>query len=258
MRRIVVKISYLGADFHGSQAQPGLRTVESQVRADITKICHISDDISDVRFSSRTDKGVNAIGNAVAFNTTIDDGQTLLRALNAVSDGVFYRSFCFVDGDFNVRYASDRTYRYILPLKGMNVEKAKDCANLFVGEHDFARVCKYDGKPTVATIDSIDVIESENTVILEFKARFFLWNMIRRISSAVYRVSLGRASLDSVKDAIDGKDLSFGMCRPDALTLLDVNYDWLAFEDARGKEYLKRSEELVFSGLVRQSFLDSL
>lgn len=258
MRRIVVKISYLGADFHGSQAQPGLRTVESQVKADITKICHISDDISDVRFSSRTDKGVNAIGNAVAFNTDMNDGQTLLRALNAVSNGVFYRSFCFVDDDFNVRYATDRTYRYILPLKGMDLEKARDCANLFVGEHDFARFCKYDGKPTTAVIDSIDIMESGNTAILEFKARFFLWNMIRRISSAIHRVSLGRTSLESVKDAIGGKDLSFGMCRPDALTLLDVNYDWLTFEDARGKEYLKKSEELVFAGLIKQSFLNSL
>ena len=258
MKRIVVKISYLGDQFYGSQAQPGLRTVESQVKADISKICHINDDESEVRFSSRTDKGVNALGNAIVFNTPIEDGQVLLRALNAVSEGVFYRSFCFVDEEFNVRYASDRTYRYILPQKGMNIEMARRCADLFLGEHDFARFCKYDGKPTVARIDSIDLTENGNTVILEFKARFFLWNMIRRMSSAIYRVSIGRAFLESVEEALNGKDISFGMCRPDALTLLDVNYDWLTFEDAREKEYLKRSEELAFSGQIRQAFLDSL
>lgn len=257
MKRILVKISYLGAEFYGSQAQPGLRTVESQVKSDISKICNINDE-SEVRFSSRTDKGVNALGNAVAFFTPIEDGQVLLRALNAVSDGIFYRSFCFVDDDFNVRYASYRTYRYILPSKNMDLESAKECAKIFLGEHDFVRFCKYDGKPTIANIESIDVVCKGDTVILEFKARFFLWNMIRRISSAIHRVSIGKASLESVEEALNGKNISFGMGRPDALTLLDVEYDWLEFEDARGKEYLKRSEELAFSERIKQSFFDSL
>jgi tRNA pseudouridine(38-40) synthase len=68
-----------------------------------------------LRFSSRTDKGVNALGNTLSFYTPMDDGQTLLRALNAVSCGVYYRSFCFVDDGFNIRHASSRSYRYILP-----------------------------------------------------------------------------------------------------------------------------------------------
>lgn len=258
MRRIAVKVAYLGDGFSGSQAQPGKRTVESQVEEDISKVCHISRDEMCLRFSSRTDKGVNALGNALAFYTPIEDGQTLLRALNAVSDGVFYRSFCFVDDDFNIRHASSRTYRYILPSEGMDIEKARACARLFLGEHDFARFCKYDGKPTVACIESIDVVESDNVVVLEFRARFFLWNMIRRISSAIHRVSLGRASMDDVSSALSGAEISFGMSRPDALTLLDVDYDWLSFEDARGKVYGKRTGEVVFSGRIRQTFLESL
>lgn len=258
MRRIAVKVAYLGDGFSGSQAQPGMRTVESQVEEDISKVCHISRDEMCLRFSSRTDKGVNALGNALVFNTPMDDGQTLLRALNAVSDGVHYRSFCFVDDDFNVRYASSRSYRYILPSKGMDLDIARSCAQLFVGEHDFARFCKYDGKPTVARIDSIDVREEGDTVVLEYHARFFLWNMIRRISSAIHRASLGRASMEDVAAAIDGAEISFGMSRPDALTLLDVDYDWLSFQDARGKEYRKRTDELLFTGRVRMSFLESL
>ena len=258
MKRIVIKVAYLGDGFSGSQAQPGKRTVESQVEEDISKVCHISRDEMCLRFSSRTDKGVNALGNTLSFYTPMDDGQTLLRALNAVSDGVYYRSFCFVDEVFNIRHASSRSYRYILPSKGMDLDIARSCASLFMGEHDFARFCKYDGKPTVANIDSIDVIDNGDTVALEFHARFFLWNMIRRISSAIHRASLNRASLDDIKAAIDGADISFGMSRPDALTLLDVDYNWLTFEDARGKEYRKKTDEMLFSGRIRQDFLELL
>jgi tRNA pseudouridine38-40 synthase len=258
MKRIVIKVAYLGDGFSGSQAQPGKRTVESQVEDDISKVCHISSDEMCLRFSSRTDKGVNALGNTLSFYTPMDDGQTLLRALNAVSCGVYYRSFCFVDDGFNIRHASSRSYRYILPSKGMDLDIARACASLFIGEHDFARFCKYDGKPTVANIDSIEVIRNGDTVALEFHARFFLWNMIRRISSAIHRTSLGRASLEAVEAALNGEDISFGMSRPDALTLLDVDYDWLHFEDARGKTYHEKTDELVFSGRVRQAFLESL
>lgn len=258
MKRIAVKIAYLGDGFSGSQAQPGKRTVESQVETDISKVCHISRDDMVLRFSSRTDKGVNALGNALTFYTPIEDGDILLRALNAVSDGVYYRSYCFVDEEFNVRHASSRRYRYILPSTGMDLDIARSCASLFVGEHDFARFCKYDGKPTTACIESIDLIEMDGVVALEFNARFFLWNMIRRISSAIHRTSLGRASLEDVESALNGRDVSFGMSRPDALTLLDVEYDWLDFKDARGKTYHEKTDELVFSGRIRQSFLESL
>ena len=204
MKRVAMKIAYLGSGFSGSQAQPELRTVESQVLEDIRKVLKTDD--PRLSFSSRTDKGVNALGNAIAFDSSMDDLLVLAKALNSVSDGVFYRSFCEIDDEFNIRYASRRIYRYVLDGEGIDIDKARECCRLFEGEHDFFRFCRYDGKPTTLRIDSISCIPSGDCVVLEFNARYYLWNMIRRISSAVEAVGKGKRSLDDVQAALNGKD----------------------------------------------------
>ena len=94
--------------------------------------------------------------------------------------------------------------------------------------------------------------------VLEFQARYYLWNMIRRISSAVERVGKGKATIGDVKEALDGKDVSFGVGRADALTLMDVQYDWLDFAlaDPRGIEGRKRGH--VMEERLRLGFYTSL
>ncbi len=256
MKRVAMKIAYLGSGFSGSQAQPGLRTVTSQVLEDIGKVLGRED--PSLEFSSRTDKGVNALGNVIAFHSDMDDLRVLTKALNSVSDGVFYRSYCEVEDDFNVRHASRRIYRYVLDPCGLDMDKAKECCRMFEGEHDFARFCRYDGKPTTLTLNRVDLLEEDGLPVLEFQARYYLWNMIRRISSAVERVGKGKATIGDVKEALDGKDVSFGVGRADALTLMDVQYDWLDFAlaDPRGIEGRKRGH--VMEERLRLGFYTSL
>ncbi len=258
MRRVAVKIAYLGDGFSGSQIQPNTLTVESEVISNLELVSRMSREDIDLRFSSRTDKGVNALGNAIAFYTPFEDDIALLRALNSVSDSVFYRSIAEVDSDFNPRHASRRRYRYVLPAEGLDVDSARECAELFVGEHDFQRFCRPDGKPTTATIDSIDVSDREDTVVLEFTARYFLWNMIRRISAAIDSVARGRSSVDEVRLALEGQDRTFGVARPDALTLVDVEYDWMEFTDAASEQISDRVSEGLFREELRKSFLESI
>ena len=259
MKRVVVKIAYMGEGFNGSQIQPTGRTVESEVLDKLILIQKLSPEEIDLKFSSRTDKGVNALGNAIIFNSIFDDNQTLLRALNAVGKDIFFRSVCEVEPEFNIRYATSRKYRYVLPSDGMNMELARQCADMFLGEHDFARFCKPDNKPTVANIQRIDMELDGDVVILEFEARFFLWNMIRRISSAIQSVSKGIRSLDDVHRALDDlEEMNFGVSRPDALTLMDVNYDWLTFEEADQSLFTERKQEESFRTDLRREFFDSI
>lgn len=258
MSRLAVKIAYLGDGFSGSQVQPSLRTVEGEVESNLELITKASAEELDLKFSSRTDKGVNALGNAISFNSPFEDETKLLKALNAVSDGVFYRSFCEVPDDFNVRYASGRTYRYILPSEGMDMCLARQCAGLFIGEHDFLRFCRPDNKPTVADVKSITLEEGDGIVTLTFEARYFLWNMIRRMSSAIERAAKGRIGLDDVSRALEGEEISFGVSRPDALTLMDVRYDWLEFTPVDQRQFSERRDASLFEHSLRTSFYDSL
>ncbi len=259
MKRVVVKIAYLGEGFNGSQIQPVGRTVESEVLDKLTLVSKLTPGELDLKFSSRTDKGVNALGNAIAFNSVFSHNTTLLRALNAVGGDIFFRSVCEVPQDFNVRYATSRVYRYILPAEGLDIDLAWECADIFLGEHDFARFCKPDNKPTVANVERIDIDVKGDIMILEFEARFFLWNMIRRMVAAIDSVARGIHDTDDVHRALDGlQEINFGVARPDALTLVDVNYDWLSFEEADPSLFEDRRREELFRQDLRRSFFDSL
>ena len=258
MRRVAVRFAYLGEGFSGSQIQPRARTVEGEMRSALHKVCGLDDPDLDLRIASRTDKGVNALGNVAVFRTGIEDPETLLRALNAVSDGVFYTAFAEVDEDFNPRHASSREYRYVLPSKDLDVDLARECAGLFVGEHDFARFCRPDGKPTVVTIDSIDVSTEGETVVLTYHARFFLWNMVRRTAAAIRSVASGHSTLDDVRSALDGNDVNFGIARADALTLTSVDYDGLTFTPSHSHVLSEKVGECAFSSDLRRGFYTAL
>jgi len=258
MIRAAVKIAYLGAHFSGSQIQPGCRTVEGDILSDLRALTKMRDEEIDLRLASRTDRGVNSLGNVAVFNSSIEDPDILLKALNAVSKDVFYRSIAFVDEEFNPRFANRRSYRYILRSDGMDVPAMRSCAELFAGEHDFIRFCKPDGKPTTIVLDSVDVRKEDGLVVLDFSARYFLWNMIRRMAAAIMSVGRGDSSVSDVKDALEGKEITFGLARPDALTLLDVRYDGIEFAVPSADMFDRRVEEEMFKDKLRNLFFTSL
>ncbi|MBR7123808.1 MAG: tRNA pseudouridine(38-40) synthase TruA, partial [Candidatus Methanomethylophilaceae archaeon] len=192
------------------------------------------------------------------FNTAFQDNESLLRALNAVSKDVYYRSVTDVDEDFNPRYANVRSYRYMVTYDDVDVERMRECSKVFLGHHDFKRFCKYDGKPTETDLTRISVIEDDGTVYFEFESRFFLWNMIRRISAAIIEVGSGRATIEEVKAVLEGKEGTFGLGRPDALTLTDVVYYALDFKEYRSEPLESKSGELRIAAELDAGFYRSI
>ena len=259
MRRVALRIAYRGKDFSGSQYQPGLRTVVGDMITDLQTICHDKDaEWFDIKPSSRTDAGVDALGNVVAVNTDFRDNLQFLKALNAVSERIFYTGIADVSDDFNPRFANERVYRYILPSDGLDVDLARLFSELFLGEHDFIRFCKQnEDKPTVTTMDSIDVEEKDGCIVLTFRAQYYLWNMIRKISAAIDSVARGYHTMDDVKAALGGKVINFGIARPDALTLMEVRYEGLMFLPY-DESYSERRKDALFSNLLENTFLKSL
>jgi tRNA pseudouridine38-40 synthase len=259
-RRVAVKIAYSGKDFSGSQVQPGLVTVMGEVaRALVLTGDGREEEWFDPKCSSRTDAGVNALGNVIVFNTFFEDGATMLKALNGASKTVHFRGFAYVPDDFNVRYADTRVYRYVMPKSNMDMELVRECASLFSGYHDFARFCKYDGKPTDMTLERMELTETESTVEIVFESRYFLWNQIRRICSAIIRVGKGNTTIDEVKAALnDLKETNFGVARADALTLMDVRYEGLEFEFPDVDTLRWKKDALLFTNALERSFLDDI
>lgn len=258
-RRVAVRIAYLGNDFSGSQYQPGLRTVLGDVASDLAETGGgRSEEWFDLKCASRTDAGVNALGNVIVFNTFFNDDAKLLKALNAVSGRIYYTAIATVDADFNPRFADERVYRYMLPAKGIDVGLARECAELFTGEHDFVRFCKANGKPTVLDMRSIEVSEEGGMLILVFRARYFLWNMIRKITAAISSVGAGDTPIERIGRALEGDDMVVKIVRPDALTLMEVRYDGIDFSVPAGDLFTKRTDEEKFVLSLKNDFFSSL
>ena len=163
-----VMIAYDGREFTGSQRQPSKDTVEDEcIRA--LKRVHAIDSEKESRFraGSRTDTGVSALCNVIAFETGFKKRDRLLRALNAASETVYFYAYAEVGPEFSPRRAKQRWYRYFLPTeKKMDLDLMDRAAKEFVGKHDFKRFCRAEGKSTERTIDSITLTRLGDIVVI--------------------------------------------------------------------------------------------
>ena len=261
MTRYAVKVGYRGSDYCGSQIQPGLRTVEGDILQALVETGKGRPaEWFDLKMAGRTDAGVNALGNVAVFNTDFTDPETMLRALNGSTGTIFFLAAAEVDQDFRPRHALTRTYRYLIPSFRTDIEKVRQCAAMFEGTHDFLRFYKTegDGKGTVVNIQRITVEDRGDVIALTFKADHFLWNMIRRISAAIIKVGRGRTDIETVRRAIDGEDITFGLAPPEPLTLTDVEYPDLEFTEYRSGVLDRKVRALMFDNAVADDFLRSI
>jgi tRNA pseudouridine38-40 synthase len=79
---------------------------------------------------------------------------------------------------------------------------------------------------TVKSIDDIKVFRVGDLVVIDFLAREYLWNMVRRMVAALSEVGKGRIEIESVRDSLLGKEACFGLAPAEFLVLMDVMYDF--------------------------------
>jgi tRNA pseudouridine38-40 synthase len=146
-------LEYDGTEFHGWAVQPGLRTVEGEVRAALDEVYPAW---SGLGVAGRTDTGVHALGQVASFSA--EDGPPPERAAAAL-DSVLPEDIAAVAAevapdDFHARFsARARSYRYRLWLRRarspferrrslwwprpLDEERLAEAAALLAGEHDF-------------------------------------------------------------------------------------------------------------------------
>jgi len=218
-----MKIAYRGSDFHGQARQPGLRTVEGEVLHALLRTRAIRDARTN-RFqsASRTDRGVSALGNVVAFDTDLAP-EAAARGFNGKARGVWAWAATSVPDDFSARKARERWYRYVLPATH-DAARINDALRRFEGEHDFRNFTR-DRARTVARIDLARATAEKDATTLDFKAPSFRWNLVRRLVSAALRVEAGKASLADIEAALEGPQaVDLGLAPPEPLILMDVVY----------------------------------
>ena len=252
MARYKLTLAYNGTDFFGSQRQANPRTVQGELEKTLSKLGWTG---SSVIMSGRTDTGVHATGQVVAFDLdwphTDDD---LARALNAtLSVDIAVQNVRIVHASFHPRFdATSRLYQYRLfcqpvrqPIResfawrvwpAIDVERLCTTALLFLGRHDFSVF----GSPTtpkgstVRTVMKAEWMSAENDEWhFEVQADAFLYRMVRRLVFVQVAVAQGKISADAIAHAFanptqaesGSKKVPAGLAPAHGLTLVEVKYD---------------------------------
>lgn len=230
--RLAFRIGYLGGGFFGSQYQPDKRTVEGEIR----DACHraglfLSPGSARMGISGRTDRGVHARCQIVAFSTLYPD-----RARRAfpgqLPPDIWVYDMCVVPDDYSPRYdLISRTYRYIFADYPLDIAAMQNVAPLFIGTHDFSCFSRVEpGKNPVRMVSSLSVYGDNDCCWFEITAQSFLWHMVRSIATALIRVSEDQFTPEDIRGLLSGRcNNKVKPASPEGLILWEVD-DLLVWE----------------------------
>ena len=252
---LLVKIAYDGTKFHGFQYQPNLKTVQGELLRILAKLgqerCPPG--------ASRTDRGVHALGNVV--KVYLEDGDRVCRIITANCDGIVAYAYANVPKNFPVTKAKERHYRYILHRSQIN-DKFEKIIKLFEGIHDFSQFVRGKPKNTLRRINEINITCSGDFVFVDFYAKSFLWEMIRRIVGSALILQNEENAEEIILRALDGEEMDkkYKRTAPPNLILMDVKYEEIEFQKASlGKSVekilLKVSNEIFARGYLYSEVL---
>lgn len=257
MRTIRLVIEYDGTQFHGWAIQRSNaggpaegehnKTVQGTLEAALSALT--KEEIR-ARAASRTDAGVHARGQVVAFETSKDNipMRGFVRGMNALLPAALVvRNASVVEDGWDPRRTSrGKRYRYTYwndeapsaidrkrtwhARTPFDLEGMRAAAAHLVGTHDFEafRSAQCEAKHAIRTIYSIEVFRGEHSAIhVDIIGNAFVRNMVRIIAGNLRDVGLRRMTADDVKRVLESKDRAEGAMTapPHGLTLEEVIYD---------------------------------
>jgi pseudouridylate synthase I len=230
--KIALKIGYEGTQFAGSQIQPEQRTVEGELLKALKEVDAIENiETANLSSSGRTDAGVHAISQVVTFHAA-NPRMAIPRVLNSkLPRDVWAWAYAEVPDDFDPRrHAVRRKYRYVLNAEDYDISKMRDAAKLMIGEHNFSNFAKKDKnnpRSTVRRIERLDIRSTGPVIKIDIVANAYLWNMIRKIVSALTFVGRNSRPIEWISLMLDPENYEEGIEPAPAygLVFLEVQYD---------------------------------
>ncbi len=220
-RGVLLTVAYDGEHFSGWAMQEGSRTVQDVLRS---AILTMAPDVTNVRGASRTDAGVHAEGQVVAFDTTREiEARGWVLGLNAsLPDDVAVRAARQVPAGFEPRAAArGKRYRYRLLLdpvrdpllRGrawrvghpLDLEKMAREAVRLEGTHDYRafRSARDERQNTVRTLKRVAIErEGDRVAAIVVEGSAFMHNMVRIIAGTLVDVARGHLDEGAVTRAI--------------------------------------------------------
>lgn len=237
-------IEYDGTAYYGFQRQRQPNTVQERLEQAIRLL---SNQAVAVLGAGRTDSGVHALGQVIAFDLSWRHGVgALQRAMNAhLPADIAARRLEIVRDDFHPRYdALSRTYQYHLyngkirsPLRRqtswhvsrpLDVEAMNRAAAHLVGVHDFAAFGRPpQGDNSVRQVFQAHWRRQDEELLFTIQANAFLYRMVRSLVGSLKEVGEGSWSVESfvqIFQAADRRRIA-QVAPPQGLFLVSVEYD---------------------------------
>jgi tRNA pseudouridine38-40 synthase len=204
--RLRLTLEYDGTDFRGWAAQPGLRTVEGELRR---ALAELYGSVQGLAVAGRTDAGVHALGQVASVD--VDGGPPAARAAEALNaalpDDVSVIAAAEAAPDFHARHsARSRAYRYRIhrrrersPFEArrswwlprpLDPRTLAEAAALVVGEHDFRAFTPTETQHDVfrRTVLRAEWVARDDHLDFEIEADSFLRHMVRTLVGTMVEV----------------------------------------------------------------------
>ena len=246
MARIRMTVEYDGSRYHGFQIQHNANTVQAELEKGIQ---HLTGEDVSIICAGRTDSGVHALGQVIAFNTLTsipgDKWQFALNSFLPADIQIIESSECIPQ--FHPRFdARSKTYHYIIyrQNKGhifyrnyalhnidfLDVAAMQAACQLLEGRHNFKSFCASGSsvKTFERSIYRCSLVEEEPFLRMEIQADGFLYNMVRIIMGTLYTswFQVGNYQPETMMYIIAAQDRSQAgpTVPPQGLYLMEVEY----------------------------------
>ena len=238
-------LAYDGTDYYGFQRQNRENTIQSELESALRKIGWLG---KTIQAAGRTDSGVHATGQVVAFFHEWQHSTKQMKAAlnNFLPKSIAVQAVKRVPDEFHPRYdAVNREYKYAITVADdrqpekerfmwriyghPDWEKIKGAARLFLGKHEFSqfgRALKEDGSTDREVLVSEWVQISPGDHEYRICANAFLYHMVRRIVFVMIKAGEGKIEQNVIENALEGKKekITAGIAPACGLTLTGVNY----------------------------------
>ncbi len=244
--RYALIVEYDGTRYSGFQYQNNANSIQEEIE---TAIARFTGKAVRIKAAGRTDAGVHALGQVVAFDTdTVHPAEVVLRALNShLPNDIAVKSSCAVSDAFDPRrHAVSRTYVYTIdcgrtrsPLRRRTsyhlgrrlvVDRMMEAAELLEGVHDFAqfagRLERADAS-TVREVHSIEIRECGEVVRIEVIGNAFLPHQVRRMAGSLVDAGLGKLTTEHIRQMLEGRPsgVTARALPPHGLCLVSIQYE---------------------------------
>lgn len=210
--RLVVE--YDGTDFHGWQLQPGARTVQGELEVAVERVFGAA---VRVTAAGRTDAGVHAAGQVVAFSSErVMEPRIVRRALNAnTGEDLAVCEVAWVRDDFDPRrHAASRRYVYRIWNRGepspfwrryawfvprpLDLAAMQRAAGQLLGDHDFTSFqgAGCDAEHARRRVHGSALTAEGALLTYEIEATAFLRHMVRNIIGTLVEIGLGQREIE--------------------------------------------------------------